>query len=78
MRKIDSLICAVKEVPVDDFRQLEKEINVLKQCRSEWIVAYYGSYHQDGDIWVRHGREGREWGERGSGDMREAPQLFLL
>eukprot|EP00299_Pterocystis_sp_00344_P013623 c6697_g1_i1.p1 GENE.c6697_g1_i1~~c6697_g1_i1.p1 ORF type:complete len:781 (-),score=148.17 c6697_g1_i1:171-2513(-) len=52
LRKADSLICAVKMVPVDDFKQLEKEINILKQCRSEWIVAYFGCYHKETDIWI--------------------------
>lgn len=29
-----------------------KEITILKECRSDFIIRYYGSYYKDGDLWV--------------------------
>lgn len=29
-----------------------KEINILKGCRSNYIIRYYGSYYKDDDLWV--------------------------
>lgn len=40
------------EVESDDIADLKKEIAILSQCKSEYIVAYKGSYEQDGHIWV--------------------------
>ena len=35
-----------------------KEITILKECRNDFIIRYYGSYYKDGDLWVRKKREG--------------------
>lgn len=44
---------AIKVVPVDtDIQELMQEISILKSCRSDYIVRYYGSYYKDNDIWV--------------------------
>lgn len=44
---------AIKVVPVDtDIQELMQEISILKSCRSEYVVRYYGSYYKDNDIWV--------------------------
>jgi hypothetical protein len=32
---------------------LINEINIMKQCQSDYIVSYYGSYFKDNDLWVR-------------------------
>jgi serine/threonine protein kinase len=33
---------------------IAKEINLLKKCRNNHIVNYYGSYFKDGKVWVRN------------------------
>ena len=30
-----------------------KEISILKACKSDFVVRYYGSYYKDNDLWVR-------------------------
>lgn len=47
---------AIKIVPVEsDLDDLMKEISILKSCKSEYIVRYYGSYYKDNDLWVSTG-----------------------
>ena len=47
---------AIKIVPVEsDLDDLMKEISILKSCKSEYIVRYYGSYYTDTDLWVSPG-----------------------
>lgn len=29
-----------------------REIHILKECRSDYIIRYYGSYYKDGNLWV--------------------------
>lgn len=49
---------AIKIVPVDtDMKDLMKEISILKSCKSNYIVQYYGSYYKGNNLWVRLG----EW-----------------
>ena len=44
---------AVKMVPVEgDFEDIAKEIRILKQCDSVYIVKYYGSYTYDDSLWI--------------------------
>ena len=43
----------ILEVDKDSTRELQKEINILKECHSEYVVAYYGSYEEKTNIWVR-------------------------
>lgn len=52
--KRDGKIVAIKvlEVENEDTTELQKEINILKECNSEYIVAYRGSYEKDGNIWI--------------------------
>jgi serine/threonine kinase 3 len=43
-------VCAVKMVPIEeeeDFPELEKEVAILRECESEYIVQYYGSFRVD-------------------------------
>lgn len=44
---------AIKQVPVlQDLQEIIKEISVMQQCDSPYIVKYYGSYFKDKDLWV--------------------------
>ena len=46
-------IVAVKILPVtQDLESLKKEISILKECKSLYIVQYYGSYLKDNDLWL--------------------------
>jgi len=52
--KRDNKIVAIKvlEVENEDTSDLRKEINFLKDCHSETIVAYKGSFEKDNHIWI--------------------------
>lgn len=52
--KRDGKLVAIKvlEVENEDTVELQKEINILKECDCEWIVRYKGSYRKDGNIWI--------------------------
>lgn len=44
---------AVKIVPVEnDISEVEKEINILKQCESQFIVNYHGAYKKGENLWI--------------------------
>ncbi|ELR21629.1 protein serine/threonine kinase, putative [Acanthamoeba castellanii str. Neff] len=46
-------IIAIKKVGIDDdLEDLINEINIMKQCQSEYIVSYFGSYFKDNDLWI--------------------------
>lgn len=46
-------IVAVKIVPTSgDISSLRREITILKECRSPYIVTYYGSYFKDNNLWL--------------------------
>jgi serine/threonine protein kinase len=46
-------IVAVKIVPVDnDLDEVIKEINIMKQCKNEYVIEYYGSYFKDSGLWI--------------------------
>jgi serine/threonine protein kinase len=49
----DGQIYAVKVVPVEsDTKELEKEILILMQCKSPYIVSYHGAYQKDNKLWI--------------------------
>jgi len=52
--KRDGKQVAIKVLPVDDedTSELHKEINILKQCQSNFIVSYKGSYMKGSDMWI--------------------------
>jgi hypothetical protein len=52
--KRDGKLVAIKvlEVENEDTIELQKEINILRECDCEWIVRYKGSYRKDGNIWI--------------------------
>jgi len=42
------------QVPVDtDLQEIIKEISIMQQCDSPYVVKYYGSYFKNTDLWVR-------------------------
>ncbi|KRX41485.1 Serine/threonine-protein kinase 4 [Trichinella murrelli] len=44
---------AVKQVPVDtDLQEIIKEISIMQQCDSPYVVKYYGSYFKNSDLWI--------------------------
>lgn len=45
---------AVKIIAVeDDIDDVMREIEILRRCKSEYIVQYFGSYFKGTDLWVR-------------------------
>jgi hypothetical protein len=45
---------------------LQKEIDILRDCNSEYVVQYKGTFYKDGNIWVSVWRTPLE-----SGDCKE-------
>uniref|UniRef100_A0A7I4Z2E8 Serine/threonine-protein kinase cst-1 n=1 Tax=Haemonchus contortus TaxID=6289 RepID=A0A7I4Z2E8_HAECO len=44
---------AIKKVPVDtDLQEIIKEISIMQQCDSKYVVKYYGSYFKNSDLWI--------------------------
>lgn len=37
---------------IQDREDITKEINILKDCKSDYIIRYYGSYYKDDNLWV--------------------------
>lgn len=46
-------VYAVKIVAVDtDLQEIIKEISIMQQCNSDFVVKYFGSYFKMSDLWV--------------------------
>ena len=48
-------ICAIKKVPVDsgsDLQEIMKEIHIMEQCNSPFVVKYFGSYYKNTEMWI--------------------------
>jgi len=46
-------VTAVKRVPVEnDLDEILNEIKIMKQCRSPYIISYFGSYFKDSELWI--------------------------
>lgn len=44
---------AIKQVPVEsDLQEIIKEISIMQQCDSPYVVKYYGSYFKNTDLWI--------------------------
>ena len=44
---------AIKAIPIEsDLTDIQKEIAILRKCRSPYVVSYFGSYEKDGDLWI--------------------------
>jgi len=53
LHKESGQVLAIKQVPVDtDLQEIIKEISIMQQCDSPWVVKYYGSYFKNTDLWV--------------------------
>lgn len=51
--KRDGKIVAIKVLEVEnEDTALQREIDILSQCDSKYIVAYKGSFEKDGHIWI--------------------------
>ncbi|KAL8591778.1 Serine/threonine-protein kinase 3 [Nucella lapillus] len=58
LHKETGQVVAIKQVPVDtDLQEIIKEISIMQQCDSSYIVKYYGSYFKNTDLWVSGGIE---------------------
>ncbi|WAR16267.1 STK3-like protein [Mya arenaria] len=54
----DHLAKPPEEVPVDtDLQEIIKEISIMQQCDSPFIVKYYGSYFKNTDLWRKIHRD---------------------
>ena len=46
-------VVAIKQVPIDaDLQDMIKEISIMQQCDSPYVVKYYGSYFKGTDLWI--------------------------
>eukprot|EP00045_Choanoeca_perplexa_P005803 m.48614 g.48614 ORF g.48614 m.48614 type:complete len:453 (-) comp13302_c0_seq1:90-1448(-) len=53
LHKKSGQVMAVKIVPVDsDLQEIIKEISIMQQCDSPFVVKYYGSYFHGTDLWI--------------------------
>ena len=53
MHKFTKRTVAIKIIPVEsELEELMNEISILKSCRVDYVVRYYGSYYKDNDLWV--------------------------
>ncbi|XP_015787635.1 serine/threonine-protein kinase 3-like [Tetranychus urticae] len=57
LHKESGQILAIKQVPVEsDFGEIIKEISIMQQCDSPYVVKYYGSYFKSktlgSDLWI--------------------------
>ncbi|CAG0883724.1 unnamed protein product [Darwinula stevensoni] len=53
LHKESGQVLAIKQVPVDtDLQEIIKEISIMQQCDSPYIVKYYGSYFKNSDLWI--------------------------
>ena len=55
LHKESGQVLAIKQVPVDtDLQEIIKEISIMQQCDSPYVVKYYGSYFKNTDLWVQY------------------------
>ncbi|XP_014771634.1 serine/threonine-protein kinase 3 [Octopus bimaculoides] len=53
LHKESGSVLAIKKVPVDtDLQEIIKEISIMQQCDSQFIVKYYGSYFKNTDLLI--------------------------
>ncbi|CAD7077080.1 unnamed protein product [Hermetia illucens] len=53
LHKESSAVVAIKLVPVEsDLHEIIKEISIMQQCDSPYVVRYYGSYFKQYDLWI--------------------------
>ncbi|KAG4076890.1 hypothetical protein HA402_015877 [Bradysia odoriphaga] len=53
LHKESGVVVAIKLVPVEsDLHEIIKEISIMQQCDSPYVVRYYGSYFKQCDLWI--------------------------
>ncbi|UYV60200.1 hypothetical protein LAZ67_1000392 [Cordylochernes scorpioides] len=53
LHKESGQVLAIKQVPVDtDLHEIIKEISIMQQCDTPYIVKYYGSFFKNTDLWI--------------------------
>jgi len=53
VHRVSKSFVAIKKVPLDaDLQDILKEISMMQQCESEYVVKYYGSYFKNSDLWI--------------------------
>ncbi|KAI1300185.1 Serine/threonine-protein kinase 3 [Halotydeus destructor] len=53
LHKESGQVLAIKQVPVEsDLGEIIKEISIMQQCDSPYVVKYYGSYFKGSDLWI--------------------------
>ncbi|XP_065212760.1 serine/threonine-protein kinase 3-like [Planococcus citri] len=53
LHKESGQVLAIKQVPVDtELHEIIKEISIMQQCDSPYVVKYYGSYFKNTDLWI--------------------------
>ncbi|EGG22468.1 protein serine/threonine kinase [Cavenderia fasciculata] len=53
INKATGIPVAIKRIAVDnDLEDMEKEINFMKQCKSNYIITYHCSFRKDNEIWI--------------------------
>mmetsp|Transcript_22269 Transcript_22269/g.19112 ORF Transcript_22269/g.19112 Transcript_22269/m.19112 type:complete len:121 (+) Transcript_22269:74-436(+) len=51
--KDSGLIVAIKIIPTNgDLSSIKREIKIMKECNSPYIVSYYGSFLKDAKLWL--------------------------
>jgi hypothetical protein len=62
IHKSSGTVLAIKKVPLDtDLQEIIKEITIMQQCDSCYVVKYYGSYFENSDLWViNHRKKGNK------------------
>ena len=45
---------AIKIIPIetDNYKEVAREVSILKRCKSKYIVNYLGGYRTKEEIWV--------------------------
>lgn len=44
---------AIKKIPIEnDLEEILNEIKIMKQCRSPYIISYFGSYFKESELWI--------------------------
>lgn len=55
--KTTGTLVAIKKLVIiedEDFEEILKEIEIMKECSSPYVVTYYGSYwkREENEMWV--------------------------
>lgn len=53
VHKVSNSLVAIKKVAMDsDLQDILHEISMMRQCESDFVVKYYGSYFKNSDLWI--------------------------